>query len=149
VGVSSEKGSMLMKKLLFILILSSFVLLTFSGCGGKPYSFKEPIDKIESVEFVSAENSLEFTVIKTLSETEKNDFLEQFQAIPFRNYYVGDPMSVNGNAVKITYRNENYEMICHYWAEHVKNGEIIPIRKNCDEKAFNDLLNKFSGDDAP
>ena len=49
-----------------------------AGCGGNPYSFKEPIDEIESIEIVSAENSLEFTVLKTLSEEEQEDFLERF-----------------------------------------------------------------------
>ena len=57
-----------------------------AGCGGNPYSFKEPIDEIESIEIVSAENSLEFTVLKTLSEEEKEDFLERFQTMEFHKY---------------------------------------------------------------
>ena len=52
-------------------------------------------------------------------------------------------MSVNGNAVKISYHNGDYEMICYYWAEYVKNGEVFFVRKNCDEKEFNALLNGF------
>ena len=133
---------MVMKKLLSI---ASFllVLLIFTGCSEKTYLFKNSIDEIESIEIVSAENSLEFTVIKTLSETEKNDFLEQFQVMKFDSYYVGDPTSINGNAVKITYQNGDYEMICHYWAEYVKNGEVYFVRKSCDEEDFNKLLNNF------
>ena len=57
-----------------------------AGCGGNPYSFKEPIDEIESIEIASAENSLEFTVLKTLSEEEQEDFLERFQTIEFHKY---------------------------------------------------------------
>ena len=52
-------------------------------------------------------------------------------------------MSVNGNAVKITYLNGDYEMICYYWAEYVKNGEAYSVRNSCDEKEFNELLNSF------
>ena len=52
-------------------------------------------------------------------------------------------MSVNGNAVKISYQNGDYEMVCYYWAEYVKNGEVYFIRKSCDEKEFNELLNSF------
>lgn len=131
-----------MKKRSFI-TLFLLILLMFFGCSKKTYVFKDSIDKIESIEIVSAENSLEFTIIKTLSETEKNDFLEKFQMIKFNSYYIGDPMEISGNAVKITYQNGDYEIICYYWAEYVKNGEVYFVRKSCDEKDFNDLLNIF------
>lgn len=52
-------------------------------------------------------------------------------------------MSVSGNAVKITYQNGEYEIICHYWAEYVKNGEVYFVRKSCDEKDFNELIDNF------
>lgn len=131
-----------MKKILFVgwILL---VLLLLTGCSEKTYALKNSVEQIESIEIVSAENSLEFTVTKTLSETEKADFLEKFQTIKFDSYFVGDPMSINGNAAKITYRNGDYEMICYYWAEYVKNGEVDFVRKSCDEKEFNELLNSF------
>ena len=131
-----------MKRLLFITSLL-LALLVVTGCSEKAYLLKNPIDEIESIEIVLAENSLEFTVTKTLSETEKDSFLEQFQKMNFNSYYIGDPMSVNGNAVKITYQNGDYEMICYYWAEYVKNGEIYYVRKSCNEEDFNELLNSF------
>lgn len=131
-----------MKKYLFVgLIL--FVLFSITSCNGKTYVLKNPVDEIASIEIVSAENSLEYTVTKTLSEKEKNEFIEKFQAIRFDSYLIGDPMSVNGNAVKITYLNGDYEMICYYWAEYVKNGEAYSVRNSCDEKEFNELLNSF------
>ena len=58
-----------------LIILFSLVLVCLTGCVVREYPFKEPIDEIESIEIVWAENSLEFTVIKTLSEEEKEDFL--------------------------------------------------------------------------
>lgn len=131
-----------MRKMLFIAPFL-LVLLVFAGCGAKTYLLKNSVDEIESIEIVSAENSLNFTVIKALSEIEKNDFLEQLLVIKFDSYYVGDPMSINGTAVKITYQNGDYEMICHYWAEYVKNGEVYFVRKSCDEEDFNKLLNNF------
>lgn len=131
-----------MKKILFVGWVL-FVLLYFTSCSEKTYALKNSVEQIESIEIVSAENSLEFTVTKTLSETEENDFLEKFQTIKFDSYFVGDPMSVNGNAVKITYQNGDYEMICYYWAEYVKNGEVYFVRKSCDEKEFDELLNSF------
>ena len=131
-----------MRKTILTTILV-LILLTFMGCGGKTYTFNYSLDKIESIEIVSAENSLQFTVIKKLSETEQDVFLEQFQEIEFDNYYFGDPMSVSGDAVKITYRNGEYEMISCYWSEFVRDGEVYFIRKSCDEKVFNELLSNF------
>lgn len=52
-------------------------------------------------------------------------------------------MSVSGDAVKITYRNGEYEMISCYWSEFVRDGEVYFIRKSCDEKVFNELLSNF------
>ena len=119
------------------------MVILLASCGGNPYSFKESADEIESIEIVSAESSLEFDVIKTLSEQEKADFLEQFQMIKFDSYFVGDPMSVNGTAVKITYQSGDYEIICYRWAEYVKNGEVYFIKRSCDEEEFDKLLNNF------
>lgn len=132
-----------MKRTFSAVILFLLVLLTFTGCSGNSYFFEEPVDEINSIEIVSAESSLEYTVLKTLSETEKEDFIEQFLKIEFYNYYIGDPMSVNGNAVKIAYANGNYEMICPCWSEYVKDGVIQYRWKNCNENEFNELLNKF------
>lgn len=131
-----------MKKVLFICWVF-LVLLDFTACNEITYEFKYSVDEIESIEIVSAENSLEFTVTKTLSEAEKDDFIEKFQTLRFDSYFAGDPMSVYGNAVKITYQNGDYEMICYYWAEYVKNGEVYSVRKSCDEEDFNMLLNNF------
>ena len=131
-----------MKKILLFISLCSLIMILFTSCSGKPYSFKEPVDEIESIEIVSAENSLEFTVTKTLSETEKEDFLEQFQGIKF-NKYLGDPPAVHGDAIKINYQNGDYEMICYYSAEYVTEGVTQFLWKRCDEADFNELLNNF------
>lgn len=127
-------------KRIFVLILLVSAFMSCTSCSENTYPFEESAEEIEHVEIVSAETSLDFTVLKALSEAEKNDFLERFRAIPFRTYYIGDPMSVNGTAVKITYYNGDYEMICHYWAESVSDGETHPVRRSCDEKVFHELI---------
>ena len=131
-----------MKKILLSIGLFSLMAVFLTSCGGKPYSFKESIEEIESIEIISAENSLHFTVIKTLSETEKEDFLEQFKKINFYKY-LGDPPAVHGNAIKINYKNCDYETICYYSAEYVKDREIYFLWKRCNEKEFNILLDNF------
>jgi len=132
-----------MKRIL-VLGLIICVIATFTACSGKTYVFKRPIEEIASVEIVSAENSLTYTVVKKLSDIEKNDFLQKFQQIPFNDYVVGDPMTVNGNAVKITYPTGDYEIICYYWAEYVSNGQVASfIWRNCSENSFRELLESF------
>lgn len=129
------------KRSFFIVFVLSLFL--FTSCGAKTYSFKKSVDEIESIEIVSARTSLNFTVLKTLSGSEKSDFLERFRTIPFSRYIFGDPMSINGNAVKITYKDGDYEMICPFWSEYVKDGEIYFIWARCDEGEFNQLLEAF------
>ena len=63
-----------MKKSLAV-VLIFFIVLISVGCGSRTYTFKKPIDEIESIEIVSAESCLRFTVIKSLSETEKLEVL--------------------------------------------------------------------------
>jgi len=130
----------LSKKVAFLFL---FVVLVLTGCTKQSYSFINSVEEIERIEIVDAKNSMEFTVIKTLSEEEKQTFLESFQKIEFAKYYIGDPMTVSGTAVKITYPDGDYEMICHYWAEYVKNGEIYSVRESCDESEFRELLASY------
>ena len=131
-----------MKKFICIgLILT--IILSFVGCGEKNYTFKDNIENITGVEIVFAKNSSDYSVEKSLSDSEIKKFLEMFKTIEFKTYYFGDPMSVGGNAVKINYISGDYEIICYHWAEYIKDGEIYPIRKSCDEKEFNNLLNAF------
>ena len=130
-----------MKKILSCVLV--FFLLTFVGCESKSYVLKNSVEEIESIEIVYAESSTAFSTLKKLSEDEKADFLTKFQKLKFSSYYFGDPMSVSGRTIKITYRNGNYEMICHYWAEYVKDGEIYFIKRNCDEDEFNSFIDFY------
>lgn len=131
-----------MKKILLSVVSCLLILITLAGCQAGPYPFKEPVSEIESIEIVSAESSLEFTVIKTLSETEKQIFLQQFKKIKFYDY-LGDRPDVCGDAIKITYKSDIYEMICFFGAEYVENGVNQYRWESCDEDEFNELLNNF------
>lgn len=131
-----------MKKILQLISLCLIIIIFLSSCNETPYLFKESIDEIDTIEIVSAENSLEFTVIKTLSETEKECFLEQFQEIKFYKY-IGDPSSVYGNVIKINYQSGAYEMICFFSAEYVEDGVAQFLFKRCNEEEYNKLINNF------
>lgn len=132
-----------MKKNVSCVILFLLIMFTFTGCNRTSYPFNQSIDEIETIEIVWAESSLKFTVTKTLSKDEKDDFLEQFQTIKFFQY-LGDPSSLYGDSIKITYSNGDYEMICCYTAEYVKNGDTYLLFKRCYEDEFNKLFHDFS-----
>ena len=131
-----------MKKLTIgILLLTTLILI---GCTAETYDFRNPEDEIESVEIVTAESSLDYKAIKTISETEIEEFMDRFVEIGFNTYYVGDPMSVYGTAVRIVYSDGSYEMVCPHWSEYVENGVVYPVRRSCDENEFAELIDRFS-----
>lgn len=135
---ASNMKKILSTTLIFIVALSLF------SCQAGPYPFKISEAEIESIEIVSAESSLDFTVVKTLSEDKEEDFLKRFQEIKFSKYF-GDPTKIYGNAVKINYKDGSYEMICNYTAEYVKDGTVYFLFRSCqEEEKFDNLINEFS-----
>ena len=128
-----------------ILCLGLLILiLCLYACAESSYLLRKSVDDIEKIEIVSAKTSQDYSVLKTLSDDEKESFLVQFQEVGFRKYIAGDPMSVSGNAIKITYSDGSYEMVCDYWSEYVEDGKIYFNRCNCDEEEFLKLLEDFS-----
>ncbi len=138
-----DKRIVKFRKSSILIIAFVFIIFLFAGCEKKPYSLQHPTDDIAAIEIVFAKNSMDFTVVKTLSLSETEDFLAQLDMIQFESYYFGDPMSVSGDAVKITYQDGSYEMICHYWAEYVNNGNIYSIKRSCNKQEFENLISKF------
>ena len=132
-----------MKKIICLLMLTIFTACIFTGCTEKPFSFKEPMSEIESVEIVLAESSLEYTIVKTLSQQEVDAFIEAFSEIEFRRY-LGDPPGLRGDAIKITYESGIYVMIDDFATEYVEDGRRQYLHKSCGKEAFADLLEQFS-----
>ena len=128
--------------LLLIPLLAA--LWFFIGSSPGCYELRQSAGEIDRIELVTAEDSRQFTVVKTLSDAERADFLMQFLQLPFHTYLIGDPMSVHGNAVRIVYRNGDYEMICHHWAEYVTGDKMYFVRKNCGNTDFDHLWNRFA-----
>ena len=131
-----------MEKIMLFVMLAAFITVVFAGCSA-PYDLNESVDEIISIEIVSAENSRDFTVEKTLSEIEKSDFLRQFQTMKFQ--IVIDPEPVyQATAIKITYQSGNYEMISRHAIEYVEGGIGYERPRSPDYDEFDELLARFS-----
>ena len=130
-----------MKRILPIFLIL-FLLLPLSGCR-TTYTLRESANTITQIELVSAEDCFEYTVVKTLSETEKEDFLNRIQYTEFRRR-IGDPIRLRGDSIKITYESGNYDIICGHASEYVKDGERYYNPSICDKDAFVALFNDYS-----
>lgn len=136
------------KKLLEILHISLsytqmlIIVVMLTALAAVATILREKPFKIQSIEIVSAKDSLTFTVVKTLSETEKKAFLKRFQKIKFRSCS-GEHPEACGEAVKIHYRNGSYEIVCNNAVNYVKDGSTRYLSRSCDETAFRELLQSF------
>lgn len=133
------------KKYVIFLVIILLFCMAFTGCEKKPYKFEQSVDEIEKIEIVELKSVFDFTVIKTISEIEKTDFMEQLQTINFSCYY-GNPRNIAGVAIKITYNNEIYEVISYKTGKRVVGEKVSTVRKWCEEEDFNKLLNNFLND---
>ena len=129
-----------------ILFLSlMLILMSVTSCTDKPYSFQKPIEEIERIEIVFAKDCFTFEVKKTLSESEKNSFLEQFLDLSFHYRTFGDPETdVSGNAIVVTYQDDDYEIIDSTCAVYIKNGKYNKgLSRSCNTQEFDNLLSSF------
>ena len=100
----------MMKGKVFSSSLLILVTMFCSGCGKSTYLLEESIEDIVRIEIVSAQSSVEYSVVKTLTDEEAAEYLEIFLDISFRNYYLGDPMYVHGTGQPpIMYTREELE----------------------------------------
>ena len=132
------------KKVIGIVLVTTMLLLS-SGCIVKrmdAYPFLESADQIDTIEIISAESSLEYSVIKVLSDAEKEIAINYLQKMEFQRY-AADPGSLYGNAIKITYTNGIYEIFSIWAAEYVENGQIYFRWLQCNPEDFEELISLF------
>ena len=134
-----------MKRIICICV--TFIILSLTGCSTKViYELREPQENIKSIEIgmsISQGNLRSFETRKELSKQEISDFLNCFANIEFGRYYLGDPMSVGGLTVRITYNDESCEKICYHWSQYEKDGDIYDIWRYCEKEDFENLISKF------
>lgn len=73
-------------------------------------------------------------------------FLTDFKKIKFSMFQFGDPVEIMSNdyAIKVSYRNGDYELITGYANDKIINNEPLPYgRENCDKEEFDNFINSY------
>ena len=142
-----------MKRIFQILMLSLTVTLLFACRHEENYDFLYEADKIQSIEIVevSFDEKMELilTEIATVGDIEM--FMNDFFAVDCFTYY-GDPLGVceegsKTNAIKITYENEEYELINWNGQTTYTTEDGISFYEGYrvfDESEFQEILEKYS-----
>ena len=137
----------------FIFVIVS--MISICGCSkilklferDEPYKLlheKSEIIEISIVNIIDleAENLEMLTVISDIEA-----FLTDLNKIKFGRYIIGDPVRLNhGYAIKITYKNGDYEYINDYAQQIVTEGQMHFGQYNCDKNEFNSLLKLYGID---
>ena len=145
-----------MKKSLVMLTLC-FLALILVSCS-VPYNFSQDISDLDQIqiEIVNLEtemgdssnaayNEEEISIIKTIENDKKEDFISDFKKIKSYQPNFGSRIDyVYGKAIRIIYSNGDIELITHYGTATVKNGEISNQTITFDSDAFSNLLDKYS-----
>lgn len=133
----------IMRKKISVICYFVLLLIIIAGCSRKiPFPFHQQNDHISRIEIVDAESCFEYTVLKSLSNSEMNEFLLQLKEIDFYTF-IGSPMEMQGNAVKITYTDGNYEMISSNSVKYVKDGIVKHATWQCDKESFDELISMY------
>ncbi|MBE6683931.1 MAG: hypothetical protein E7595_07310 [Ruminococcaceae bacterium] len=123
-----------------------------------PYSFMhgEPdIDTIK-IEIVNLETAMGYhegspyneeniSVIKVIENSKNQEFLSAFKEIKSYQANFGSRIDcISGEAIRITYKNGDIELITHYGTATVENGDISIQTITFDSVRFSEFLDKFS-----
>lgn len=134
-----------MKRIVCILLIFITITLYTAGCSSKViYELREPQENIKSIEIgIRDEFTGSFESEKLLSESEIIEFLEGLKKIDFRRIYFGDPPTVCGLTIKITYHDGGCELLSWYWSQYIKDGRYKEGWQRCEKEDFENLISKF------
>ena len=135
-------------------VITTFVmaaLLVFTSCDKDRFSrrsfiYNQPKETITEIDIVYVWNR-DIEVLQTISEDEKEAFLNAFDQLIFAPYLLGEPMGIWGTCIRITYENGSYELVNSIWSEYYEHpGESGWFGwKYCtDEARFQELIDKYT-----
>lgn len=146
-----------MKKIIFGISVLMVVVFTLSACSGKKtYEFINEESEMSTIEIVKlCEYDQEKGEYKEelISVVEDHSaFLSDFKKVECYNHWT-DPTGVfeDDTVIKITYKNDEYELIHHSGQGKYRHFEDNPSflqvyagYRYFDEEQFNDLIEKYS-----
>ena len=131
------------------MIIIFVLVISLVGCVRNYYynyeDLKEVVEEVEIIEITNQGKTIEdFKFIRKLSDEEKDEFMQDLAKIEFV-YPFGDPYDFkDGIAFKISYVNQEYEIISELTTKRYKDEEEISWRmRNCSKEEFDNLISKY------
>lgn len=107
------------------------------------------LDEIANIEIVEIEDFYK-NDLKIICETDENNYQELIKdvsGLKFEKYF-GDPLKPYGKAIKITFKNGNYDLISQCEPRHCNKGEGMVesriTRLSCSSTEFQQLIEKWT-----
>lgn len=130
-------------------ILATFTVF-LCGCEHGPYQFYYDESEISNISIVYTlsgyciyTNRNHYENILDIDDIEM--FLTDFKQIKYSTFVFGDPDSVphNDYAIKVNYKNGDYELISHCACDMLINNEPLSYARHCDKEEFDNFINSY------
>lgn len=131
-----------------IILALALILLHLGGCKAqRHYLFSQQIENIDNIEIVYIDPFSAITEydqlesIATISSEQWESFIHDFHAIPCSAYFLDPYQAIEGNVIRITYKDGGYEVISEYSGLQItSNGEWKYPPYYFDSQAFNSFV---------
>lgn len=143
------------RKYLFMVIISFLVSMCVVTVGcNKTYKWqingsRDEIEKIEIINFESDDDVYKnnYSLICEIEAKDFNDLINDIEKINYKKYF-GDPKSPRGTVVKITFTNDNYDLISAIEPRHCnKIGGVLESKitwLSTSKESFDKLVEKWT-----
>ena len=136
----------------FLLIISALLLFSLFISGCKEICYWEiggSLDEIEKIEIIEIRDFYknDFEIICEIDEDNYEELINDVADVQFKSYF-NDPLTPKGKAVKITFKNGNYDLISRIEPRHCyKEGDGFKSKTtylSCVSTEFEQLIEKWT-----
>ncbi len=138
----------IMKKIIFVIITISLILISLTNCTGNIYhwNFEQDVSEIKELKVVNAKDEFDYEVIKELDICLIEELCQDIQSLKMTKYG-SNLRHPYGECFLIVYHNGDYDIISEIEPKHIKNTDDKLIAYNswlrCDLEEFNALIKKY------
>lgn len=131
---------------LILRLIVIFMIIDVLFFGPTDYKFIQPRENIVKIEFITIGNNREQIVFNKIPSDDINTFIQDLKNVECHKIHT-DPASlfINTLAFKITYKNDEYEIISDYGLGYYQNGWLNNSGSySFDREQFNQLIKKYT-----